>query len=209
MVPLLLIMSAIRLLLFPIYLDIEYHTPNFPQDTYPPNPFTLQDRLHWSKISMEYLLNDQGISFLADQRLSDGTPLYNERELSHMVDVKRVVQGMLKALTIGLASLLLLGIWAWRGGWLNLFRQGLANGGWLAVAAVLAILVAVVLSFSTLFTSFHRLFFSGDSWIFLYTDSLIRTFPIRFWQDCFIYMGVLTMAGGLALGLLARPRKAK
>ena len=158
---------------------------------------------------MEYLLNDQGISFLADQRLADGSSLYNERELSHMVDVKRVVQGMLKALTIGLVALILLGIWAWRGGWMDLFRHGLANGGWLAIAAVIAILVAVVLSFNTLFTDFHKLFFTGESWIFLYTDNLIRTFPIRFWQDCFIDMGVLTMAGGLALGLLVRPRKAK
>ena len=53
--------------------------------------------LKWSKVSIEYLLNDAGPEFLAAQRLGDGTPLYNERELSHMLDVKLLIQQMITA----------------------------------------------------------------------------------------------------------------
>ncbi len=48
--------------------------PVFPQDPY---GFTLADRLKWSKISMEYLVNDQPIDWLANQKLPDGSPFYN------------------------------------------------------------------------------------------------------------------------------------
>lgn len=37
---------------------------------------------------MNYLTNDEGIEFLGDLKFPDGSPVYNERELHHMVDVK-------------------------------------------------------------------------------------------------------------------------
>jgi integral membrane protein (TIGR01906 family) len=202
LVPFMLIMTSVAF--FPIFAQIEYRLPNFPADNY---GFTLADRLKWSGISINYMLNNQGISFLADQRLPDGQPLYNQRELSHMSDVKNLVQATIKAWVIGVAILLLAGIWAWRSQWLSMYRLAISNGGWLAVALIISILVGVAISFNTLFTDFHRLFFTGDSWLFLYTDSLIRLFPIRFWQDVFITLGALALSGGLALGFFVRPRR--
>ncbi len=81
-VPFFLLMTSIRILMIPyLYLDFEYHTPGFPPDSY---GFSLQDRLQWSKISMDYLLNDQGISWLANQKLADGSPLiYRPRTQPH------------------------------------------------------------------------------------------------------------------------------
>lgn len=197
--PFALIMTSIRTLLTPLFLQVEYPMPGFPADTY---GFNLQDRLKWSRISVDYLLNNQGIAFLADQRLPDGSSLYNERELSHMVDVKRLVQTMLVVWPILLVILLGLGVWAWRGAWLADYRRGLAVGGWLTVGLVVAIFMGVALSFDWLFTEFHRIFFTGNTWIFLYSDTLIRLFPIRFWQDGFILMGALSLVGGVALGLI-------
>ena len=46
LVPLVLIMLGVRLLMTPLYLEVEYHMPGFPEDSY---GFTLQDRLKWSK----------------------------------------------------------------------------------------------------------------------------------------------------------------
>jgi integral membrane protein (TIGR01906 family) len=197
-IPFLLIMSAVRILLSPPFLEFEYRTPNFPPDTY---GFTLSDRLEWATYAIDYLVNNAGINYLGDLHFADGKPLYNERELSHMADVKNLVQGMLKVWIIGLAILLLLGIWAWRSFWLVDFRAGLRRGGWATIGLIVVVLIAVVINFNTLFTDFHLLFFTGSSWIFLYTDTLIRLFPIRFWQDCFIAIGILSMAGGLILGL--------
>ncbi len=195
-VPFFLIMTAIRILFTPVYMQLEYRAPGFPPDSY---GFTLEDRLHWSRVSLEYLTTSESISYLADQRLPGGEPLYNERELSHMVDVKRLVQQMIAAWWILLVALAGLGIWAWRGRWLVDFTRALANGGKLTLGMIALILVAVVISFSSLFTAFHRLFFTGDTWLFYYSDSLIRLFPLRFWQDGFIMMGVFTILGALLL----------
>ena len=197
LVPLALLMTSIRLLLLPVFPEIEYRMPGFPADPY---GFTFQDRLKWSKPSIEYLVNNADPSYLSDLRLPDGSPLYNEREMSHMVDVKTLVQNMIKGWILVLALLLASAFWAWRTGWLRDYLRAVAHGGWLTAGLIVAILVAVAVSFTALFTTFHRLFFTGDTWLFLYSDSLIRLFPIRFWQDCFIYMGIFSLLGGLALG---------
>ncbi len=195
-VPFFLIMTAIRLLFTPLFPQVEYRMPGFPADTY---GFTLQDRLHWSKVSIDYLLNDAGIDYLANQQLPDGTPLYNERELGHMLDVKILVQQMISAWYILLAVLIGLGIWAWRANWLPEFVHGLGNGGKLTIGLIVLILAGVAISFNALFTGFHKIFFTGDSWLFFYTDSLIRLFPLRFWQDGFIFMGLFTLIGSAVL----------
>ncbi len=201
MVPFFLIMTAIRLLISPVFPEIEYHTPNFPADPY---GFTLEDRLYWSKISIDYLINSEPISFLADQQLPDGSSLYNERELRHMLDVKILVQHMLTAWYVLGAALLGLGLWAWAKKWRTQFWLAVSNGGWLTLGLIFAILLGVALSFNALFTDFHRIFFTGDTWLFEYSDSLIRLFPMRFWQDAFIAMGGLTLLGGLLAGVLGR-----
>src|SRR5512135_399806 len=87
LVPVALVLTSVRLMLTPLYINFEYNVPGFPQDSY---GFTKEDRLHWADITRVYLLNSSGISFLSDLRFPDGTPVYNDRELRHMVDVKNV-----------------------------------------------------------------------------------------------------------------------
>jgi integral membrane protein (TIGR01906 family) len=201
MIPFFLLMTAIRILFTPVFMQLEYRAPGFPADTY---GFTLEDRLHWSRVSLEYLLNNSKIDYLANQQLPDGSPLYNERELSHMVDVKVLVQKMFVAWWILLVILLGLGIWAWRAGWQATYLHGLGGGGRLTIGLILLILAAVAISFRALFTGFHEIFFTGDTWLFLYSDTLIRLFPIRFWQDGFIVMGVFSLLGAGVLILLEK-----
>jgi integral membrane protein (TIGR01906 family) len=196
-VPFLLIMTAVRLLINPALLKFEYNSPNFPADTY---GFTTQDRLKWGGLSVDYLLNSSDISFLADLKFSDGTPIYNDRELSHMADVKALIQKMITAWYILIGVMLFLGLWAWFGHWMANFWQGISRGGWLTIALIAVILVFVFTSFDSLFTDFHRIFFSGNSWIFLYSDTLIRLFPLPFWQDAFTFMGGITILGALLFG---------
>jgi len=197
LIPVVLILTSVRLLLLPAFLPLEYHTPGFPVDMY---GFTLEDRLYWSRIAQEYLLNKEGISFLGDLRFQDGQLVYNERELKHMVDVKQVVEKALLVWYASLAGLLLLGIWAWWKGWFGDFRLGLSRGGFLTAVLICAIILIVLLSFRIFFVAFHQVFFTEGSWIFNYSDTLIRLFPERFWRDIFIYVGVLSFMGGLALG---------
>src|SRR5690349_2517156 len=90
LVPLILIGTAVRILLSPIYYTVEYNMPYFPPDEY---GMTQAERLHWAPYAVDYLVNDADISYLGDLKFEDGSELYNERELSHMEDVKNVVQG--------------------------------------------------------------------------------------------------------------------
>ena len=205
LVPLALIGLAIRILLSPLYYTIEYNMPYFPPDEY---GFTKADRLKWAPYAVNYLTNNADISYLGDLKFEDGTPLYNERELSHMDDVKRVTKGALNAWYVSLVLLAGLAAWARFGGWAQDYRLGLMRGGWLmvglAVAIGLIVLVGMLINpnvFWNFFAGFHSLFFEGDSWLFLFSDTLIRLFPLRFWMDAFLFAAIIALGGGVALGL--------
>jgi integral membrane protein (TIGR01906 family) len=210
LIPFALIGLGLRVLLTPLFLQVEYNLPYFPRDEY---GFTQEDRLKWAPYALDYLVNNEDISYLSDLKFDDGAPLYNERELSHMDDVKLVTQGALRAWYVTLALLLLLGVWAWFGGWWQTYLLGLKRGGWLMVGLAVAVGLIVVVGiavnpnvFWNFFAGFHALFFEGDSWIFLYSDTLIRLFPIRFWQDAFLWAAVIALAGGIALALGLKPK---
>jgi len=203
LVPLALIGTALRILLSPIFINVEYRMPYFPVDEY---GFTQQDRLQWAPYALEYLTNGAEISYLGDLKFADGTPLYNERELSHMADVKQVVLGSLGVWTISLILLAVLALLANRGGWIPDYINGLRRGGmWMiGLAAALGLVagVGILLNpdvFWQFFTLFHKIFFSGDSWLFYYSDTLIRLFPMRFWEDAFLWAAILALGGGAGL----------
>ncbi len=204
-VPFALVGLALRLLLTPLYYTIEYNMPYFPFDDY---GFSKADRLQWAKPSVQYLVNDADISYLGDLQFDGGAPIYSERELNHMSDVKRVVQGALKVWYLALAALFALALIAKKDGWTALYLNGLRRGGWwmIGVAAALGGIVGAgaLISpdiFWDFFAGFHHLFFSGDTWLFNYSDTLIRLFPIRFWEDAVLALALIALGGGLALAL--------
>jgi integral membrane protein (TIGR01906 family) len=105
-----------------------------------------------------------------------------------------------------LVLLVILALWAWRGGWIESYQRGLSRGGFLTISLLIVIGLVASISFRQFFTVFHSLFFTGDSWLFYYSDTLIRLFPMRFWQDCFIYVGSITILISLALGFGLKKR---
>ena len=205
--PIALIGTALRILLTPVFYTVEYNMPYFPADEY---GFTKEDRLHWAPYAVKYLVSGEDISYLGDLTFDDGTPLYNERELSHMEDVKGVVLNALGAWTISLIILAVLAFLARRGDWMPDYLNGLRRGGWwmIGLAAALGLIagVGILLNpnvFWQFFTFFHQVFFEGNSWLFYYSDTLIRLFPIRFWQDAFLWAAILALGGGAALARFA------
>jgi integral membrane protein (TIGR01906 family) len=210
-VPVFLVLGTIRILMTPLYAEIEYRTPGFPDDTY---GFTLEERLYWSRISIAYLVNNEGINYLADLRFPEGQQIpepacsyvddcsrfYNDRELQHMVDVKNVVQRAMWVLWISIGLLFVTGVVAWRGGWLGDFRASVARGGWLTVILAGSIILFVILAFGVIFVWFHQVFFEPGTWSFFYSDSLIRLFPERFWRDTFLVVAGFPALIGAALG---------
>lgn len=154
------------------------------------------------KISLNYLVNDQGISYLGDLKFADNTPFYNERELSHMSDVKNLIQTSLKVWYVALVALLLLWFWSWRKKWSGTFWRGVARGGLLTIGVIVAVLIGVATNFDALFRGFHAIFFTGNTWLFYTNDSLIRLFPEKLWSDAFLFMGIFSITGAVVLGFL-------
>jgi integral membrane protein (TIGR01906 family) len=192
-IPVLLILGSIRLVLVTAktWIPVEYKLPGFPDDPY---GFTLEDRLKWSEIDIDYLLNDSEIDYFDNFQIENGEPLHNERELLHMQDVKVLVQQSWLGFRVGLILLIFfLILLGWDQGydavWISLHR------GFLWTLILLGILtVGIVLAFGLLFVGFHRVFFEGDTWIFKYSDTFIRLYPERFWRDVFIFLALLTAA---------------
>lgn len=203
-IPIVLVLAAVRILLSPLYIQIEYRLPDFPADPY---GFTLDDRLYWADISRSYLLNQEGIEYLANQQLDKNIPLFNDRELRHMYDVKVVVQGAMWVFYVMLTFVIGWGYWMKKSGAWSDYALSVSRGGWLTVGIIIVILAYLALNFDSMFINFHRIFFEGDSWIFRYSDTLIRLFPVRFWQDAFIWIGIISLGGGSSLGYFFFPRK--
>lgn len=184
--PLLLVITSIRIVLSPLFLEVEYRLPGFPAD---PFGFNFDERMHFARLSADYLVNSAPLDFLADIKMANGQSLYNERELSHMLDVKNLTQAVLKVWYLVIALFAFGVLIFWKNHELWRFWQALRQGGWLTIGLVAAILLGVLFSFNALFTAFHHIFFSGDTWLFYYSDSLIRLFPQRFWMDVFFFIG--------------------
>lgn len=202
--PFVLIMFSIRVLFTPLFLVAEYNMPGFPSDPY---GFSKEERLKWGSLSIQYLFNDEDPEFLENLRFEDGTSIYNEREISHMVDVKILLQQTLRLFYLFLIVYIVIVIWTKIKKQLYWVWDAASKGGWLTLGLIGAILAAVVISFDALFTAFHKVFFVGDTWLFYFSDTLIRLFPMRLWQDAFIFMGIITIVVALFFAIYGNKKK--
>jgi hypothetical protein len=88
---------------------------------------TIFDRLLLGKVSNEEF---------SGQTLPDGSSLFNEREISHMLDVRNLTQVVLKlwqGLCIFFGTILLFSI---HGKWTRDFLKALCNGAFLTIAII-------------------------------------------------------------------------
>ncbi len=200
-VPLILLSIALRVLLTPTFLRLEYGQASFPPDPY---GFTQSERLHWATYALEFIRTPQPLSYLADLKMNDGRPLFNDRELRHMLDVQKVTLQALRLGDLTLGMLLVLGLLAIRYRLFPAYLKGLQRGGQLTLLLVVTLGLFGAFAFWDFFTLFHLAFFEGDSWIFDYSDTLIRLFPLRFWQDAFGIAALIVTAGALILALSPR-----
>ena len=143
---------------------------------------------------------------LLDIRVSlpsgESQPLYNEREIIHMRDVKQLFQFVFHlhevAFTYMVLYVALVVLWAREQSLRRLARQAMIGG--ILTAAILGLAaVAMLIGFDQLFFAFHLLSFSNDFWrLDPATDRLVQMFPQGFWFDVSVGAGVLTvLEGGL------------
>ncbi len=198
LIPVILILGSARLLATDAYLAFEYGKPSFPPDVY---GFTPQQRFILASTNIHYVRAHLPDNELSKQTLN-GVPVYNEREAAHMADVKAVFQAILRVWQGALILFLLFGVVLWRNGERMVFASAIQSGGILASGIILTIALLAVFAWQTWFELFHRFLFVPGSWLFSYTDTLIRLFPVQFWFDATLMISILSFVGGLLFVLL-------
>jgi integral membrane protein (TIGR01906 family) len=193
--PFLLALIAIRFVMTPLYLQLEYNRPDFPEDYY---GFTKEDRLNYAPFAIQYLLNGDDIDFLGNLQFPDGRSMFNARELHHMRDVKVVTRYAYLLATIGGIAAVLAAMFLYRNEPARLW-QALFSGALLTLGIIAAIIVIAIINWDVFFTSFHTVFFASGTWRFEYSDTLIRLFPEQFWFDAALIIGGLSVVAAVLI----------
>jgi integral membrane protein (TIGR01906 family) len=128
--------------------------------------------------------------------------LFNEREISHLKDVKGLFRAiywlLLGTLVYSLAYAgVSLFLWKDRRG----LAQGLVYGSGLTLLLMAALGIGALIDFDGLFRQFHLISFTNDLWMLNpATDYLIMLFPRGFWYDAALFWSLSTAMGALVLG---------
>jgi len=193
---LVIVLGGIRFCLTSFFIDLEYRTPDFPADQF---GFSTPERVELAHTSVDYLLGripDQDYQNLA---FPDGSPIFNQRELSHMQDVRDLTIVSMRTWYVSLAVLIVgIGL-AFILGWQRDLMKAGKTSATIILLFIFAVLLGVILNFDQLFTAFHSIFFEGDTWLFYTSDSLIRLFPTPFWVNVFVAIGGISFMLALIL----------
>lgn len=200
-VPLILVMGMARLLTLPWYPAWEYAKPDFPVD---PLGMVPEERLRLARASIEFLNMPRGVGRLDNVQFRDGTVAFNAREISHMDDVKWVYDQLTAA---ALSAFVVAVVAAWiliRQGRLALVWGALSDGSLFTLLVLIGLGAWMAVGFDAFFTAFHGIFFAADTWLFAYSDTLIRLFPLQFWADAGLLIAIGVGALAFALALFTR-----
>jgi len=126
-------------------------------------------------------------------------PLYDRGAVEHMKDVKGLlwlnysiclattVCVLLQVIVFWLKKRAMLAWELAKSAW----HGGLVTCGLLVCMALLA-----VTGFDSFFTKFHEIFFPYGNWIFYYDNHMVIMFPIGFWVDVVLLVGMAGMVLG-------------
>jgi integral membrane protein (TIGR01906 family) len=193
---LILLLGNLYILATPAFVRLEYSQPDLPT----PAEFSEAERLRYAEATLTYLRTTRRIQWLQDIE-HNGQPLYNSRELAHLVDVKNAMYVTTVVFWIAVAVFVVSAIYI-------LSQPGLRQrlpiyvfrGALLLVILIVLIGAFAWLSFMDFFFLFHRLLFTGDSWLFFPDDSLILLFPLGFWIDAAAAWLILALGEAILVG---------
>lgn len=133
----------------------------------------------------------KGVELLRKAKLGNGKPAFNEREIKHMADVRRIFN-ILFFLT--LIAILFIGIvlfFSRNHETDYAFLWGIKYGALLTLVILIGAVLSMIFDFDSFFLHFHYLFFEGESFLFNPEDTLIQLYPEWFWKDAALLVGSL------------------
>lgn len=193
----LLVLSSVHFLLLTAraWIPYEYRRASFPADSY---GFSTDERIELSALDLNFLLQDLEVSYFDDLTLPDGNPMHNDRELQHFEDVRTILAGSRRVFWGALLALVGLSFVLFRSQGSQVVLESLHGGAVWTLGLIAVLTVGLVVAFGLVFTGFHQLFFDPNTWTFRFSDTFIRLYPQRFWQDVFMYViGITFLDSGL------------
>ncbi len=198
LIPVVIVLTAAHFLATDQFLVLEYNRDRFPPDLF---GFTTRQRFILASTNIHYVRAHLPSDELSRQILND-EPVFSAREVSHMADVRAVFQFVWRAWLIAIIVILLSGFILWRRGERSAIASAIQSGGLLTVALIGSIALLAFFAWQVWFDNFHLIFFEPGSWLFDYSDTLIRLFPLQFWMDATFTMSAISLFGGLLLAFL-------
>jgi integral membrane protein (TIGR01906 family) len=178
----LFVVDAFRVLTHDWFPRYELGRSGFPPDRY---GLSEDPRLRLALVGLHSIQpGGEGIVLLRRATLPDGSAAFDARELRHMQDVRNLLGAAFRAQIAVLLALAVAGVALHRSArWRRVVPRGLLIGSLITLAVAVLLVPMIVLGFDDFLLRFHELFFSGDSWQFSDSDTLLRIYPEVFWQD--------------------------
>jgi len=130
--------------------------------------------------------------------------LYNEKELTHLEDVLKIVSLFHFMQIVSLILFLVLGIAVYLRMGINKILKGLEIGSIIAAAFTAVLITWALIDFDDLFLLFHYISFSNNLWILDPSkDYLIMMFPEGFFNDAAMFIVTTIMGLSAAVWLAA------
>ena len=196
------VVNAFRLLATDTFVRHEIDRGGFPPDRY---GLTTTERRRLALTGLHSILpGGEGIALLERATLPDGSSAFDSRELRHMRDVRSRLGAAYTAQLAALVVILALAIGLHRSPrWRSVVPWGLLLGSVLTLGIAALAVPVILLGFDGFFLRFHEVFFSGDTWRFSDTDTLLRIYPETFWQDTAKLAAAIVVAQAVVVGLAA------
>jgi integral membrane protein (TIGR01906 family) len=180
-VPAILVLNGFRVLATDTFVEWELGRDGFPRDPY---GLDTAQRTALAKLGLRSIEpGSEGIALLERANLPDGSPAFGERELTHMRDVRSLFGVALRAQLVAALAIAVLALSLLRTRLRAAVPAGLLAGSLATLAIAVLAVPLILLGFDGFFVRFHEIFFSGDSWQFANSDTLIRIYPEQFWVD--------------------------
>ncbi len=157
---------------------------------------------------VRYFNNDDETVRIFVQEDGRRVPLFNERETSHLTDVKNLFRTVFRVQEASLAFALVfvVAVFIWAGeAPLRLLARILLQASVFTLGLLALFAVLALVGFDELFLRFHLVAFTNDLWkLNPDTDHLIQMFPRDFWFDAtMLVAGLTAMEAALLAGVAA------